>query len=196
MLSILLGFSLLLAQFDGTKNVKVGRIFVNTPYNASIVFEYAFASIPEDRFLKDGAVDCFVSEMKATDLFTDVQVELKQIDGGQTVDVKITPTWVTGIEGFVIDEIAFEDFKGIDVAVLRQNLSQKGLSPGVYLLRYPLSTIEAMVKDAASEIHLGDPKKENRLNEKLFYLSSRVKVVSPSRVRLTITPGRKPLCQQ
>jgi outer membrane protein assembly factor BamA len=195
MLIRVLAFLLLLSPCQATKGLKVGRIFVNTQYNAAIIFEYAFASIPEGSILEDKAVSCFVSELKATGLFPDVQVELEQTGDGQTVDVNITPVWIPAPETYVIDELVLEDFTGIDEGMLRLMLSKKGLNPGVSLMRYPLSEIEAMVKDAAQEKFRGNPRKELEVNEKLHHLSSRVKVVAPGRVKVTIKPGRKQLCQ-
>lgn len=196
MLATILALLLFLNPYQAANGLKVDRIFVNTQYNAAIIFEYAFASIPEGSILEDKAVTCFVSELKATGLFTDVQMELKQTGDGHTVNVSITPVWIPAPEAYVIGELALEDFRDIDEETLRSTLGKKGLNPGVPLLRYPLSEIEAMVKDAAQEISLGNPRKERKVNEKLHYLSSRVKVIAPGRVKVTIRPGRERLCQQ
>jgi hypothetical protein len=87
----LLAFALLLAVTQASDNPKVNRIFVVTPYNASIIFEYANAAIPEDQPLRDGAIDCLVAELKATSLFTDIGVILRPTEDGQEVNIDIKP---------------------------------------------------------------------------------------------------------
>jgi hypothetical protein len=196
MVTLLLAFSLFVAPFQDSQDLKVGSIFVNSPYNNGIIFAYAHASIPEDEPLREGALECFVSELKATRLFTDVRVELKPIEDGRKVNVTIMPTWYPRIESFLIDEIVFESFEGIDEERLHWVLRQKGLSLGTPLMQYPLGKILQMVEYAAHEIYQGDPQMEERVNEMFLQpFSFRVKVVAPERVKLTIISGHRALCQ-
>jgi hypothetical protein len=91
MLKIVLSFSLFLAAFQAANKPRVNRIFVESPYNASIIFEYANASIPEDQPLKDGAIDCLVSELKSTGLFTDVRITLKPVEVHRRLTLILRP---------------------------------------------------------------------------------------------------------
>lgn len=72
--------ALLAAVLQGANRPKVKRGSVNTPHETSIVYAYAGAAFPQDEPLKERAVDCFVSELKATGLYTDVRVTLEPAD--------------------------------------------------------------------------------------------------------------------
>jgi len=195
MIALLLGFSLLVVPFQASESLKVGRIFVRTPYDAAIIFEYANASIPEGLPLKARALECFVSELKATGLFRDMHVEINPVKDGLTLNINITPTWQLGIEKFVIDEIAFEGYEGINVDAIRWYLSQKGLSAGIPLLRSPLLDIQSIIQVAFHEIYSSNPKTVQQFEKLVSKASFRVKVVAPERVKITITPDRRQLCQ-
>lgn len=195
MTTILLTCSILVAPFQASQDSKVGWIFVNSSYNNRIIFEYAHAAIPEDMLLPEGAVDCLLSELKGTGLFTDVRAELKLAEDGQKVNITITPTWHPRIERFLIDEIVFAGFEGINEDLLRWNLHQKDLSPGVPLMRHSLKEILRMVKDATREIYKAEPKMEDRIDDMLLNLSFRVKAAAPERVKLTIISGSRSLCK-
>jgi hypothetical protein len=196
MLRIVLFFSLFLAAFQASTKPRVNRIFVESPYNASIIFEYANASIPEDQPLRDGAIDCLVSELQSTGLFTDVRITLKPLEGAQKVDVNIAPTWIQQREGLVIEEIVFDDFTGIDEAELRRNLQAKGFAQGAPLLQHPIQRIQTEVQEAAREIFKNEPKRADDVAEQLSELSVRLRLVAPSKVRLRVATGVRNLCQE
>lgn len=187
---------LLFAPTQASPNPLVNRVFIATPYNASIIFEYANVSIPEDQPLRDGAVDCLVSELNATGLFTDVHVTLKPIEGGRKVNIDIEPTWNPRRESFVIEEIILEGFTGIDEQMLRGKLRQKGLTAGTPLLLYPSSKIKVLASDIVQEMYQSAPQMQNTIDELLSDLSLRVTLVAPERVKLVIASGRRDLCQQ
>ncbi len=112
MLTTVLALSLSLIASQAADKSRVNRIFVESPYNASIIFEYANAAIPEDQPLEDGAIDCLASELRSTGLFNDVRIKLRPVADGRKVDVDITPTWVQQRESFAVEEIVFDGFTG------------------------------------------------------------------------------------
>jgi hypothetical protein len=194
MLKVLLAMGFLVMSLQAHKDMKVGRIYVNTQHNASIIFEYAFAVLPENEVLQEGAIDCLVSNLKRTGLFTDVKVELKQSQEAWTRDFQIIPTWTSLVETYTIDEIVFEKFKGIDEEKLRFILHQKGLSRGALLMRHPVSNIEAMVKESIQESIVEGKKRNNYFFEKYDSLSTRIYLIAPDKVRIVIIRGDNPLC--
>jgi hypothetical protein len=196
MYRILLASMLLLAAAQASDNPKVSRIFVVTPYNASIIFEYANAAFPEDEPLRDGAIDCLVAELKATGLFTDISVILKPTEDGREVNIDIKPVWNPRREKFVIEEIVFEGFTGIDGQDLPGRLRQKGLIEGTPLMSYPISKIKVLVDDTVQEMSLAADMEEDAADKILSDLSFRIISVAPEKVRLVVVSGHKGLCQQ
>lgn len=196
MLRILLGFSLFLAAFQGAAmKLQVNRIFVESPYNASIIFEYANAAIPEDQPLMNGAIDCLISELQSTGLFSDLRVTLVPVQDGQKADVNIVPTWIPLRQSLVVEEIVFDGFTGIDEGELRKKLEGKGLALGVPLLQHPVQKIHGEVREAAKEVFKNDPKRADDFAEQVSELSVRLSLVAPLRVRLTIATGLRKLCR-
>uniref|UniRef100_A0A7C3PGX1 Uncharacterized protein n=1 Tax=Oscillatoriales cyanobacterium SpSt-418 TaxID=2282169 RepID=A0A7C3PGX1_9CYAN len=128
-------------------------------------------------------------------VFRDMHVEIDPVNDSLTLNIKITPTWQPRIEKFVIDEIAFEGYERIDVDTIRWYLSQKGLSVDVPLLRSPLLDIQSIIQVAFHESYSSSPKTVKRFEKLVSKASFRVKVVAPERVKITITPGRRQLCQ-
>jgi hypothetical protein len=195
MVTILLSFTLLIGSLQSNENIKVGPTFVNSPYSNTIIFAYSHAAMPEDTPLRKGALDCMLSELKGTGLFTDVRAEMEPIEDGQKVKINITPIWHPRIEEFLINELVFEGFEGVDEMVLRLNLHQKRL-PGVPLMRQPLRELLQTVEETMREVHNHDPQMKEKLDDMLLHLSFRVIVTAPERVRLTIISGHRPLCQR
>src|SRR5438270_7404926 len=109
----------------------VHRVFVKTPYNASIIFEYANAVLPEGQPITQSAVKCLTSQLKATGLFSDVRLTLRPIDGGNKVDVDILPTWSDLKDNFLIKDITIDGFTTFDEKLLIKKLERKGLKVGV-----------------------------------------------------------------
>ncbi len=195
LLRILLGFSVFLAASQGPTNLQVNRIFVESPYNASIVFEYANAAIPEDQPLMNGAIDCLISELKSTGLFTDLRVTLIPVQDGQKVDVNIVPTWIQQRQSLVIEEIVFDGFTGIDEGELRKKLESKGLAQGAPLLQHPVQKIHTEVREAAKEVFKNEPKRADDFAEQISELSVRLRLVAPLKVRVTVATGLRNLCR-
>lgn len=195
MLKIMLAVAFLFYPIPFSISQQVDRILVNSPYNNGIVFEYAFASIPEEEMIQQELIDCFISEMKATGLFTNIEVKLEQSDSAQQINVYITPTWDPEVERFTIDSFVLDNFDILDEKELSRKLRAKGLKKGALLLRYPPLKINSMLKDAMNEIGQSNPEAEERLEEKLSQLSYRIKVIAPRQTELTIYSGYKPLCR-
>lgn len=196
MLKTLFVLALLVAQLRASDQMRVSRLYVNTPHDTNIIYMYAGAAFPEGEPLKDEAVKCFVSELKATGLFTDVRVALKPTEDGQTVDVVIKPTWHPRKDYFTISEIALEGLTSLDEQKLRANLLPKGIKEGSLLPGDPILHIREAVKETIHEMYQADPEKESDVMEEMFYLSLGIKLAGPERIKLVIAPGLKHLCQQ
>jgi outer membrane protein assembly factor BamA len=195
MLRLLIGFSLLIAYPQAGGQPIVNRHYVNTPYSTDILYEYAQASAPERQPLREGAVNCLVSSLKETGLFTDVRVTLNPLGDGQKVDLLIYPTWNPRKESFVIDEITFEGFKGTDDQQLRENLERGGLTSGAPLLQHPFPKIKTAVFDALEDIYQSTPQAERNTKEQISDISVRVTLAAPERVRLIIRAGPVDVCR-
>jgi len=194
MLKTLFAVSLLLAQLQEPLDPKVNRIYVQSPYRTDIIYEYANASIPENQPIKEVAIACLIAELEATGLFSEVRVTQKLLKKGQKVDVFIEPTWNPQRENFVIDEIVFEDFIGIDEAALRRNLRQSGFTVGASLQQFPISKMRAVVLEATKEIYKDTPMMQREVEKRVSNLSFRMRLVAPEKAKLIIAPGHRNLC--
>jgi hypothetical protein len=196
MLRLLLTLPLLLASLQSTEQKKVGRIYVSSSQNTSLIYAYAGVAFPAGEPLKDGAVECFVSEMKATGLFSDISVKLKPADEDATVDIYIKPTWNPRWSHFTIDKLVFENFRDIDEQKLREKLQQRGLAAGESALRLSLPEIKAAVEDTIHETSTADPEKGDNLREEYLNLSFKIRLVASEKVMLTIAPGHRDPCSR
>jgi len=196
MVNALFVLALLIAPFQDSSQLMVGRLYVNTPYATSIVYSYAGAAFPEGEPVKDGAVECFISELKSTGLFTDVRVTLKPIENSGTVDVIIEPTWNPRKDFFAISEIVFKDMTSIDKQKLRINLKRKGIVAGASPSQIPLAAIRTAVEETVHEMYQADPERENDVSEEMLTLSYRIEFTSPERVKLIISSGSTQSCRQ
>src|SRR4051812_2062650 len=115
-------FLLMNTFFQSTDEPKVRHLSVISNYSTEIVFKYAYPIFIENEPVKNGAIECFSSQLKSTGLLTNVQVTLKPTEDGKWVDIDITPTWDKRRKSFVISEINFEGFDGFDLAKLREAL--------------------------------------------------------------------------
>jgi hypothetical protein len=192
-LLVTLGF--LLVSLQEPSPPTVHRVFVTTPYNPSIIFEYANVAIPEGEPLKLGAVECLTSQLLATGLFSNAQVNLKPTNGGHELDVDIVPTWVESRNGIVIREISIEDSNGINDNQLKDGLRRRGLRVNSLLLHYPLPSIRNMVLASVRDMYHEDFSSMNDAEEMLADLSFRIEPLAAQAVRLRIIVGKKPLCE-
>ncbi|CAN5184296.1 hypothetical protein BH20ACI1_BH20ACI1_13840 [soil metagenome] len=192
MLKILLMIFMFSALQDSPDPI-VNRVFVETPYNTSIIYEYANDVLVEDQPIKDETIKCFVSELKDTGLFTDVQVSLKKIDDSQRVNVFIKPIWTTQKDSLFVEEIDFQNFEGIDTNQLRKLLRQKGLGKNSVLFQRNFLNIKVKTQETISEMD-GLKNKED-IEEKTSELSLRIKLISPGKVKVTIIAGKNLLCR-
>ena len=186
---------LLLGVIQGVSPPTVHRIFVATPHNASIIFEYANTVMPEGEPLTPGKSECLTSQLVATGLFSNAQITLRPIHKGTEVDVDILPTWVEFKNEVVMKEISLEGFDVIVEDKLLEGLGRRGLRVNVGLLRYPLPAIRDMVLDSARELYHGDSRSINDVEEKLSDLSFRIEPLAPQAVRLRIIAGKRPFCE-
>ena len=196
MLKSVFALSLALAAAVAADAPVVNRVFVESPYNAGVIFEYAGAAMPEDRPLAEGAVACLTAELKSTGLFTDVRISLKPVDEGRKVDVNIVPTWLQQWESLTVGEIVLDDFAGIDESQLRACLLARGLAPGASLAGRSVQRIRADVLEAAQDVFKTDTKKADDVAERLSDISVRPRLLASGKVRLAISAGPRPLCRQ
>lgn len=173
----------------------VHRIFVESPHNTSIVFEYANTVMPEGGPLIPGKAECLSSQLLATGLFSNVQIDLKPIDKGGQVDVDIIPTWADFKDKVIVREISIEGFDGINTDNLLEGLRRRGFRTNVRLLRFPLPAIRDMVLASARETSHGGYKSMNDVEEMLSDLTFRIEPVSAKAVRLRIIVGKSPICE-
>lgn len=185
----------LFGALQGTASPTVHRIFVTTPHNASIIFEYANTVMPEGEPLTPGKAECLTSQLIATGLFSNAQITLTPTNNGDEVDIDILPTWVEFRDRVLVKEISMEGLSLIDEEPLIEELRRRGLRVGVPLLRYPLPAIRKMILDSARELHHEDSKSMNDLEETVSDLSFRIEPIAPRAVRIRIIVGKKPLCE-
>ncbi len=172
----------------------VHRVFVNTPYNTSIIYEYANAAFPENQPIKNGTIECFVSQLKDTGLFIDVKVTLKKAQKKGEVDVFIEPIWSLQKDTIFVDEIVFQNFKGIDENKLQELLRQKGIVAGIPLLQRDFLNIREKVQDALTEMYESDFQPKPDIEERIADITTKITLTSPGKVRVTLVTGLKSLC--
>lgn len=122
----LIVLALLTTLIQDAQSPKIDRVFVTTPYNTSIIYEYANRLIPEEKAFTDELGECFISRLKATGLFKDVQIKVKATEERQRVQVEVIPEWDQAIENFEISELTFEGFNDSDRIMLGQHLRKQG----------------------------------------------------------------------
>ncbi|MEW6131530.1 MAG: hypothetical protein AB1757_31175 [Acidobacteriota bacterium] len=181
--------------FQSADMPKVWRIIVFTKDPAEIVFEYAWQTMPENQPLKKYAVECFISNLKSTGLFTNVKVDQKLRKDGKGIDISIKPTWHKHWKQFMIGEIDFEDFTEFDLMKIKTELYKQGFHSGISLWKFSLRDIANLIYDAISTIYFSDDSKKKIMIEKAvekprFYL----KVIGSENVKLTISLRRNNQC--
>lgn len=194
MFSLLLIVLLFVEPLQTATSPRVNRVFVDSPYNSSVIFEYAKSALPEDQPLRNGAIDCLTSELQSTGLFTDLKVTLVPVQDGEKVDVNIRPSWIKQRQSVAIAEIELVGFTGIDEAHLRMNLKTKGLFEGSPLLQHPVQKIQTEIQEAAKEVFKNDSKRSADFEEQISELSVRLRLVAPLKVRLTVGVGLETPC--
>lgn len=183
---------------QGSHPPKVGTISVNSEFDTEIVYRYAFSVFPQGEPLPDGAVSCLVSELKATGLFIDINVKLEQTENGQYTNILITPTWHPQIDNFLIDEIIFENFEGIDTEKLRLKLRQKGFGPGIPIMKmdYSFTDLGKMIEKAVKEIYKSDLQVKKKIaGMSLDKPQFTIALIAPEKVQITISLQYKTLCR-
>lgn len=191
----LIVLALLTTLIQDAQSPKIDRVFVTTPYNTSIIYEYANRLIPEEKAFTDELGECFISRLKATGLFKDVQIKVKATEERQRVQVEVIPEWDQAIENFEISELTFEGFNDSDRIMLGQHLRKQGGKAGVGLFRYPLSRIRAMVIEAAQKISESNPEREDQLDQLSDNLSLDLRVIGPRKVQIKVGLDKPLPCQ-
>src|SRR5262249_15140740 len=149
-------FVVVLALNQSPDTPRVRRLSVVSKYSTEIVFNYGYRIFVEGEPIKHGVVECFISQLKSTGLFTDVQVEVKALGEGEWAEVDIIPTWDKRRKSFVISEIDFDGFEGFDVDVVKAALQTEGLHPGISLWKFSLLEIGNMIHEQASRVYSAD----------------------------------------
>ena len=178
---------------QGGERPTINRVLVTTPYNASIVYEYANASIREDQPVNDGSLECVRSQLRATGLFSDIRIRLKPV-GSNKVDVDITPVWSEEKDSFVITEIAMEGINDVRAQPLLRALERKGVKPGARLLKFPLSAIRQRLLESVHEMYAADRETMHEIEEQVSDVSFRIVLLSPRSVKLVLTTVANPIC--
>jgi hypothetical protein len=184
----------LFGTLQSTNGPIVHRVFVRTPYNASVVFEYTNRIIPEGQPATPALVQCLISQLRATGMFSDLNVTLKPIGGGN-VDVEILPVWSKLKDGFIVKEITIDGFTAFDQTLMIKMLERKGLKVGVPVLKYPLPSIRNMALESVREIYQSDSKRMYDAEEELSKLSFALEVVDSHLIRLRLTAFDTSPCQ-
>jgi hypothetical protein len=195
MLRQLVALCFVIGALQGARTPLVHRVFVQTNYNAGIVFEYANATLPEDQPATSEAIKCLISQLMVTGLFADIRVTLKPINGEDKVNVDILPTWNEPRDKFVIKEITIEGFAGVDEGQLIAKLQERGLKAGAPLQAYPPPTIRKFVLDSVREIYQSDVKQMYDAEDEVSEFSMRLDLVAPHSVKLRLTKANTLACR-
>ena len=174
---------------------KVRRLSVLSPFSTEIVFKYSYPIFIENQPLRRGAVECFVSRLKSTGMFTDAKVELKPTRDGEWVDIDITPTWNDRKDSILIGEIVFDGFESFDLIKLKQMVSERGLRSGISLWKLALWKIGNIVNGALSEIYDSDDLMQKKISD-LGVAQPRfnIQLIDSVNVRMTISLKRDYPC--
>ncbi len=192
-LTILL-FAVLISQLPTAP--KIRRLSVTSNYSTEVIFRYASPVLIENEPLKTDAVECFVSRLKATGLFTDVRVTLSPTEDGKWVDIDVVPTWDKRRKSFVISEVDFDGFVGFDLVKLSEALEQRGVRPGVSLWEFALWEIGNKLDEAASTIYASDDPMMKRIADvDMPHPRLYLQVIDSVNLRLTISLNRQYPCR-
>ncbi|HEX8070930.1 MAG TPA: hypothetical protein VF546_13325 [Pyrinomonadaceae bacterium] len=172
----------------------VNRLYATTPHDASLIYTYAGRAFPEGKPVQTGAVECFVSRLKETGLFTDVAVSFRLVDEGKNVDVYIDPKWNPRWENFVVDEIVIDDAPGLDKGKLRAQLTSVGLQPGATFAQLPFSKVKAAIESVTRQANRDETDTDDANERVLLAHSYSIRMIAPERLVFEISWGQNTFC--
>ena len=165
---------------------KIRRVIATTPYDASVVFEYANEYIPEGTLLDNKKIEEFITQLKRTGLFIDVKTNLIPTDNPQEIDIEVIPTWNSQRDSFVIDDIVFDGFKDINVPMMRKFLDGKDVGCNSKLLKYSILKIKEFLYEAVEIGYKDNIKKMHYFEEQILNSSIRIEQINETKFRLVI----------
>ena len=128
----------------------VDKVVVYGRYDARYIFRRENVILPPDKLVTQNDVACFLRELKGSGLIKDLRTRVLQ----RTADTRtliLRASYHPEIKSFVISEIMLDGLPEIDEAKFRERLNEKGLRPGVPLLKYYYAGLEERINRSLRE---------------------------------------------
>ena len=138
-LSFLLICVLLLSSPDN--KYYINRVIVHSDYNAGYILTYSNAIIPPDKLINQSDVDCFLKELKNSEVFKEIKIRKEKVRGENDFELHITPSYVKGFRDLIIAEIVLEDLPNINKEKFISEISNQKLLIGGKFSDYPFGNI-------------------------------------------------------
>lgn len=165
----------------------IEKIEANSKYDSRYIFNRAFQIIPQDKPVRESeiktSIQCLVSDLKASGIFEDVKVELRETGKANARTFLVDVVYHSELERFVISDVVLNGFPEVDKSKFLATLSRKGIKSGVPLLRYYYWGLERKIGEALVKAY---PKSQDK-GDKTYWLT-----IAPDgmkKVKLVISPS-------
>ena len=128
----------------------VDKVVVYGGYDANYIFRSENVILPPDKLVTESDIVCFLNELKGSGLLRDLRIKMLQ----RTPDTRtlvLTPLYQREIRSFVISDIVLDGLPEIDEAKFRERLNERGLKPGIPLLKYYFAGLEERINQSLRE---------------------------------------------
>lgn len=136
----------------------IRRVYVISDFNSRFVLTYASRLLPPDRKLKQKDIQCFVDNLKSSQLFENVKTELVPLENNEEFYLRVTPEYKTNPNSIRIAEIHLDYSFDFDKEMFFRELKKKKIKPGVNF--NPYTEIEMSIVGVIEELYLKAGKDE------------------------------------
>lgn len=165
----------------------IEKISANTTYDSRYIFNYALQVIPQDRPVRESDIkshiECLVNELKASGIFEDVKVELRQTEKANYRELVVNTVYRREIDSFVISEVVLNGFHEIDKAQFQTSLNKAGIKSRDRLLKYYYYDLEKKIGKALVDVY----PKGLYSDDKTYWLS--IRPDGERKVKLIVAPS-------
>jgi hypothetical protein len=165
----------------------IEKIGANSKYDSRYIFNRAFQIIPQDKPVRESeiktSIQCLVSDLKASGIFEDVKVELRETGKANARTLLVDVVYHSELERFVISDVVLTDFSEVDKGKFFAALAGKGLKSGVPFLRYYYGELERKIGEALVEAY---PMSQYK-GDKTYWLT--IVADGMKKVKLVISPS-------
>jgi outer membrane protein assembly factor BamA len=129
----------------------VERVEVDTEYDARYVRDVTVAIMPPDRLVSERDVTCVIDELKASGIFSSVEVKILLTKDKDIRRLFIAAKLHSQIESFVINDFVVNGISEVDEEKFRAKLIEYGLNKGDLFWKFPYGELKRKITKAINE---------------------------------------------